>query len=200
MFFLESEEDDPLLAALPPVIHHRGSDPVSGAAMEGLSKLLNLELFNLAPGSQTIINHLAHILFVLAVRDYAASLPAEASGGWLHAILHPELAPALALMHMYPQEPWTVATLAEQCNTGRSAFAARFTAMVGRPPLQYLTESRVRAAKTLLRDTKLGMKSVSTRVGYASESAFGNAFKRVTGVSPGAYRASTTAGSTKGRE
>jgi AraC-like DNA-binding protein len=185
LFFLAGEEDNPLLSALPPVIHIRGSDPVFGPWMQSIVKLLNHELFNLAPGSQTVINHLAHALFVLAVRAHLASLPSDASGSFIHAVLDPELAPALALMHMHPQETWTVARLAEHSNASRSAFAARFTDKVGRPPLQYLTECRIRIAKSLLRDTKSGMKTILAKVGYANESAFGNAFKRVTGMSPG---------------
>lgn len=197
LYFLTGEEDNPLLSQLPPVIHVRGSDPVSGPRLEGNIKLLADELFNLAPGAQTVMNHLFHVLFVEVVRAYAASLPSEASGSWLHAVLDPELAPALALMHMQPQEPWTVASLAERSNASRSAFAARFTARIGRPPLRYLAECRVRAAKTLLRDTGMGIKAISANVGYATESAFGNAFKRVTGMSPGAYRTSTRAASIK---
>jgi transcriptional regulator GlxA family with amidase domain len=168
--------------------------------MRSIAKLLSRELFNLDPGAQSVINHLGHALFVLAVRAYLASLPSDASGSFIHAVLDPELAPALALMHVHPEEPWTVASLAEHSNASRSAFAARFTDKLGRPPLQYLTECRVRAAKSLLRTTKLGMKTISGKVGYSSESAFGNAFKRVTGMSPGAYRASSTAAMMKGEK
>jgi AraC-like DNA-binding protein len=200
LYFLTGEEDNPLLAALPPVIHVRGSDPVCGPWLQGNIKLLANELFNLAPGAQTVMNHLFHVLFVEAVRAHAASLPADAAGSWLKAVLDPELAPALALMHVQLQAPWTVASLAEHSNTSRSAFAERFTAAVGRPPLQYLAERRMHTAKALLRDTRIGMKTISTKVGYSSESAFGNAFKRMTGMSPGAYRTSARAASIKGEK
>jgi len=193
-FHFEDDADNPLLSSLPPVIHVKGSESASVPWLESNVRFLNHELINRAPGSQSVVNHLAHALFVQAVRAHALSLPADASGSWLNAVLDPELATALGLMHLRPQEPWTVASLAEHSNASRSAFSARFTATLGIPPLKYLTECRMRSARLMLRDTTLGVKNISTRVGYANESAFGNAFKRATGMSPGAYRASITTG------
>ena len=140
------------------------------------------------PGSHSIVNHLAHVLFVAAVRSYAASLPSEAPGNWFRALFDRELAPALGQIHAHPEEPWTVASLADLACLSRSGFSARFTACVGKPPLQYLTENRMRKALQLLRETDLGVKAIATRVGYSNESAFSNAFRRTVGVSPGAYR------------
>jgi AraC-like DNA-binding protein len=91
-------------------------------------------------------------------------------------------------MHSRPEEPWTVSTLADQSGISRSSFAARFTAAVGRPPLQYLTECRMRRAREMLRNTNLGIKTIAAKAGYSNESAFGSALKRASGLSPGSYR------------
>ena len=187
-FFTEDDEECPLLAALPPVIHIRSSELEAAPWLESTLKFLASEQAALLPGSQSIINHLAHVLFVQAVRAYAGSLPEDATGNWFQAVFDSDLSAVLGLIHSRPEESWTVASLAEQANIGRSAFAARFTAAVGTPPLQYLTEYRMRKARALLRDTDLGVKTIAAKVGYSNESAFSHAFRRASGMSPGGYR------------
>jgi AraC-like DNA-binding protein len=70
----------------------------------------------------------------------------------------------------------------------RSAFAAKFTAVVGEPPLHYLTRFRVTRAADLLRLSDDSIKEIAANVGYDSEAAFNHAFKRAYGVAPGMYR------------
>jgi AraC-like DNA-binding protein len=70
----------------------------------------------------------------------------------------------------------------------RSAFSARFTALVGQSPKQYLTMWRMQLAQTMLRDTPHSLSTIADRLGYQSEPAFSRAFKRVFGTSPGRMR------------
>jgi methylphosphotriester-DNA--protein-cysteine methyltransferase len=70
----------------------------------------------------------------------------------------------------------------------RAAFSRRFTALIGRPPLTYLTWWRMTTAARLLRESDAPLGEVSTRIGYTSEFAFANAFKREYGTAPGKYR------------
>ncbi len=184
------EDDQELLASLPPVIHLRSSDENSGPWVSDTLRFLVHELSDCKAGTQSIVNHLVHVLFVQAVRSYVSKVTDTGQGDWLHAMANPEIAPAIGLMHLRPEEPWTVALLAEQAGLSRSAFSAKFTEAVGQPPLQYLIECRMRRARALLRDTKLGLKVVAQKVGYANESAFSNSFRRLAGVSPGEYRKS----------
>jgi AraC-like DNA-binding protein len=189
-FHFEDEENHPLLSALPPVIHVKGAEADAAPWFDGTLRFLSNELAMRRPGSQNIVNHLMHVLFVQAVRVYAASVAGGSPANWFHAIFDPDLASVLALMHVRPEQAWTVASLAEQACISRSAFSARFAAVVGCPPLHYLTECRMRKARMLLRDTNLGVKMIATKVGYFNESAFSSAFKRVGGMSPAAYRRS----------
>jgi AraC-like DNA-binding protein len=193
MFFFEDEDDHPLLTALPPVIHVRAASPDAPPWLDSTLKFINSEMTTLPPGSHSIVNHLAHVLFVAAVRTYAAALPLETPGNWFRALFDRELAPALGQMHAHPEEPWTVARLADLACLSRSGFSARFTACVGKPPLQYLTECRMRKALQLLRETDWGIKTIGQKVGYSNESAFSNAFRRAIGMSPGMYRRKTLA-------
>lgn len=187
-FHFEDEEDHPLLSALPPVIHVRSPESPSAQWLDNTLKFMNSELATRPPGSQSIVNHLAHVLFIQAARTYAASLPEDSPGNWFGALLSSEQGPALEAMHSRPEQPWTVASLAELACMSRSVFSARFSAAVGKPPLHYLTECRMRRAKALLRETRLGIKTIAEKVGYSNESAFSNAFHRAAGMSPGAYR------------
>jgi AraC-like DNA-binding protein len=70
----------------------------------------------------------------------------------------------------------------------RSAFAARFTALIGEPPLTYLTRWRMAKAAQLLRAGTANVSEIADRVGYEAEAAFSKAFKRWIGTAPGAYR------------
>ena len=95
---------------------------------------------------------------------------------------------ALGLIHRAPERHWTAAELAGQVGLSRSAFFKRFRDAVGESPAQYVTRWRIHVATRLLRDREASVGSVAHRVGYATEAAFSNAFKRVMGIRPGAYR------------
>ena len=103
-------------------------------------------------------------------------------------IFDPFIRPALVLIHSEPDKPWTVANLARHVQMSRSAFSDRFRDVVGVPPLQYLTQFRMRRACELLCNSKLGVKQIAAMVGYESPSSFTSAFKRITGASPASYR------------
>jgi AraC-like DNA-binding protein len=70
----------------------------------------------------------------------------------------------------------------------RAAFAKRFTALVGDPPLAYVTRWRMDIAAKLLRESREPVARIASRVGYLSETAFAKAFRRRRKMPPGAYR------------
>ena len=70
----------------------------------------------------------------------------------------------------------------------RSAFAARFTELVGEPVMSYVARWRMQVAVAALKDEGATVGQLADRLGYRSEAAFSRAFKRVIGVSPGAIR------------
>ena len=135
------------------------------------------------PGNTLITARLAEILLVEAIRAYIAD-HGEESCGWIGGLADRRIGKALSLMHGDLAFPWTVGDLAAQVGMSRSAFASLFTRRVGRPPLDYLTGWRMTLARHLLLQKKADVASVAVRVGYASQSAFGHAFKRSFGHSP----------------
>ncbi len=87
-----------------------------------------------------------------------------------------------------PARAWTVEELGALGGLSRAAFARRFTALVGRSPLAYLTWWRMTTAGRLLRTDDLPLRAVAERSGYSAEFAFVKAFKREYGLAPGQYR------------
>ncbi|CAM5286239.1 hypothetical protein GCM10010329_82560 [Streptomyces spiroverticillatus] len=110
---------------------------------------------------------------------------------WYRGLADPVLGPALQAFHDRPAEAWTVASLASRSGVSRALFAKRFTRLMGRPPLAYLTEHRMDEAQSLLTDTNLSIAQVGRSAGYADAFGFSAAFKRHKGLSPSSYRAMT---------
>jgi len=122
------------------------------------------------------------------VRAWYEDRPADEATGWAAALRDPAVAAALRGVHDEPARPWTVRSLAGRAGLSRAAFARRFTATVGSPPLAYATWWRMTVAARLLRDSDLPLRAVAERVGYASEFAFAKAFKREFAEAPGRFR------------
>jgi AraC-like DNA-binding protein len=96
-------------------------------------------------------------------------------------------------MHGDPGRAWHLDELAKASAMSRTTFAFHFRTVAGVAPLTYLTEWRMRLAERALREETTPVAVVARSLGYTSESAFSNAFKRVTGNSPKAYRSATRA-------
>ena len=97
---------------------------------------------------------------------------------------------AIALIHRDPARAWTVASLADELAMSRSAFAARFTELVGEPAMQYVARWRMHLALSALNEEGATVAELADRLGYRSEAAFSRAFKRVIGIPPGAVKRS----------
>jgi len=187
-FTFASPESEMLVQHLPPIVHLAASShetPWLGSTLQHLAA----EAAANEPGSSAIVDRLAEVLFVQAMRSQIRAMIGEGSPSWLRAIADPQIGEALRLMHAEPSHDWTVPTLAKSVSMSRSAFAERFRRLVGETPLHHLTQWRMVRAAAMLRDLRpITMASVAAAVGYESESSFGKVFKRVMGTSPGAYR------------
>ena len=124
---------------------------------------------------------------IQAIRAWLESEP-NARPGWLGALHDRYIAEAIARIHSEPSRDWTVASLASRLAMSRSAFAARFTALVGEPVMAYVTRWRMQVAMSALREERTTIAELASRLGYRSEAAFARAFKRETGMAPGAVR------------
>ena len=86
-------------------------------------------------------------------------------------------------------EDIAVVTLARLCGMRPDTFARQFQAATGKPPYAYVLECRIERAQHLLRTTPASLATVALDVGFASQSHLTTAFRRVTGSTPGRYRA-----------
>jgi AraC-like DNA-binding protein len=174
-----------LLDTLPPVIVIRSKSNHACAIPWLLDRLMK-ELIDDNHGSVLIIDHLAHMLLIEILRAHIAS-GEDFQVGWLRGLADPKIAIVLNLMHRDPGYRWTLKHFTQATSMSRSAFLSLFKSRVGTGPLNYLLRWRMQlAAKRLLAGNE-SVNTIALSLGYESESAFGNAFKRVTGESPRSF-------------
>jgi AraC-like DNA-binding protein len=175
-----------LADVLPPWIQVPAASPQATTFRWLLDRLVEERAAEL-PGAQLASAQLAQLLFIQILRAHlktCSPMPA----GWLRALADPRIAPALRLMHGDPGRSWHLDELGKACAMSRTTFAFHFRRVAGIAPLTYLTEWRMRLAERALREEATAVAVIARSLGYTSESAFSNAFKRVTGHSPKAYR------------
>jgi len=187
VFTFADRRRNPLIEALPPMIHVRGQMGRGPAWLESSLALLIEALNSGRPGFLTVAERVADIVFVQAIRDCIANDPASASS-WLRGLADPQIARALALIHERPSEAWTVASLGKAAALSRSVFANRFRALVGASVMEYVTARRMHVAAGLLADSNDALAEIANGAGYESEISFSKAFRRWAGVPPGQYR------------
>jgi AraC-like DNA-binding protein len=172
----------PLVELLPRLIYIRADEPKTHSLRITL-ELLASETQERAPGTSVVVNRLADVLFVQAIRAHLASN--ECAGTkWLNALKHKQIGVALGSIHRDIARPWTVEALAVTACMSRSAFAFRFKELLDESPVEYLTRWRMCKASCYLRDGNRSIAEVATAVGYESAGAFQRTFKRVFTVTP----------------
>lgn len=182
---LDRRRVHPLMAELPEVVHlpHRvGGDPELRAAVD----LLAREVDERRPGSCLALPSLLDILLIYLVRAWTDR---AATGTWPAVLTDPVTSAALRALHSDPAAAWTNDRLAAEAGVSRATLARRFTDLVGRPPMAYLTWWRLTLAATRLRDSDASLTTVARETGYGSPYALSHAFSCEFGVTPGRYRA-----------
>ncbi|MBF6340959.1 AraC family transcriptional regulator [Nocardia abscessus] len=139
------------------------------------------------PGQQLVLDRLLDLMLVSALRSWFDNPDTDAPA-WCRALDDPVVGAALRLLHDTPAYPWTVADLASKVGVSRAALARRFTALVGEPPMSYLTGWRIDSAANLLRETDHTVGTIARKVGYANAFALSVAFKRIRGTRPSDHR------------
>ncbi|NUS72433.1 MAG: AraC family transcriptional regulator [Corynebacteriales bacterium] len=178
----------PLLDELPEVVHvpaRLGHHPQLRAAVD----LLTRELEDESPGRDALVPSLLDALLIYTLRAWFDEQSHETDvSGWAAAFHDPAITSALRDIHSDPAAAWTVEELGKRAGMSRAHFARRFTALVGEPPLAYLTRWRMITAARQLRESDASLANIAKCVGYTSEYAFAKAFKRAHGAPPGQYR------------
>jgi AraC-like DNA-binding protein len=183
-FALDGNHAAILLRMLPPIVHiRRESDR---AQLRWAVERMMQELREGQPGGFLVIQHLAQMMLVQALRLYLAE-GSRGGVGWLFALADRQMGAAISAMHAAPGHPWTLQALAAQAGMSRSSFALKFKATVGKAPMEYLAYWRMLLAGDRLAKDREPVSAIALSLGYESESAFSTAFKRVMGCSPRQY-------------
>jgi AraC-like DNA-binding protein len=173
-----------LLGMLPSIVHIRKES--DQAALRWSVERMMQELREQQPGGSLVVQHLAHMMLIQALRLHLS----EGLGGrvgWLFALADKQMGAAINSMHADPAHRWTLQELAEHAGMSRSTFALKFKETVGASPMEYLTRWRMLMAGDRLENSSDPISVIALSLGYESESAFSTAFKRVMDCSPRQY-------------
>ena len=183
-FGLAGNHADILIKMLPPIVHIR--DKAGQAALGWSVERTIEELRAPQPGGFLIVQHLAHMMLVQALRLHLEE-GSKAGIGWLFALAHRQMSLAMNAMHDDPAHRWTLQELAAHAGMSRSSFAQKFKETVGTSPMDYLTQWRMLLAGDRLENSRDPISIIAPSLGYESEAAFSTAFKKVMGCSPRQY-------------
>ena len=175
---------NPLVRTLPPMI------ALPLAKVDGLSMALELlfsETDRVRCGQRLLADRLFEVV-VLQLLRWLLDHPQEAGvqPGLITGLSDPRLARALVAMHEAPGEAWTLERMAQTAGMSRTAFANTFREVVGKTPVDYLTDWRIALAQSHLREGR-PIKLLAEELGYANPSALSRAFAAKTGMYPKAW-------------
>jgi len=148
------------------------------------------------PGAAATRSALFDLLLIHLLRQWLAhhDRDSQSPGSpqeWAH-VTDPAIADVLRVVHDDPLKVWTVSDLGAVAGFSRTEFTRRFSSQVGTAPRSYLISLRLLHGARMLRETTAPLATVAHQVGYANEFAFGAAFRREFGISPGRFRATTS--------
>jgi len=123
-------------------------------------------------------------------------MPLEREGGQAQFIVHEQpptpqgsvLEPVLQWMEDNAARELSLEDIARHSDMSARTLLRRFREQTGTTPLQWLHRARIRQAQFLLETTAHPVGRIAGQVGFGSPTAFRDRFKRITGVSPQAYR------------
>jgi len=186
-FWTDALETAPLIARLPQVIHLQRRN----AALPWLPPMADLVrwLSDIRRGGRGVgmtetVNALVRHIVLAHLRCDGGHLPCAPGSAPAAPRRDARLHAALHAIHTRPEAPWTLESLAGLCHMTRTTFATRFRQQTRLPPMNYLANWRVHLAARLLREQRLSLDEVASRVGYSTGAILARAYKRVVGASP----------------
>ena len=165
----------------PIIIQASPNDPIS-RSFEDIVE----EMTSPRPGTEAVLRALFQRCFVELLRRQGAG--GECAIEWLSALDDPRLSAVIEEIVDNPGNPYTLELLAGKCLMSRTTFAKRFQQAFGRPAMDFVREVRLRGAARLLKQTQDPIKTIASRMGYASRSNFTHAFSEFFGMAPTEFR------------
>ncbi len=185
-FSFDDLGNHPLLENLPKKLHVPGDSSYNTQWLDSAIGFITHEATKLEPGAHAIIDRLSEIILIQVIR---ATLDAtQDSIPFLSAFADARINKVLSAIHENPADDWSVESLGQLVNMSRSSFSNRFSELAQMTPLQYVIFVRLQKACHLLIETSMPLISVAESIGYQSEAAFSQAFKKQYDMRPGEFR------------
>lgn len=178
--------EHPMLTALPEYIHLTSADRAKEPWLDDALKLVGQRMFSGAPGTEATVTRLSEIVLIELLKSNVVQ--SQSANAIMNALKDSQIRAALVTIHESPEQPWTVASLAQHIGMSRSRFSDRFSDLVGIGPMRYLSDWRLQKALVLLGDDSLSVQEISNRSGYQSTAAFSRAFTTKFGSAPSTFR------------
>ncbi len=179
------ETGTPLLDIFPSLTIVREEEILEHPWLKSTLDQLSSEYMSQQPGAELVVNKLTEVVLVELIR---INFGRDDKSRFIRALSDKKISGALQHLHSNPNIAWTLEKIAGHIGMSRAAFAKRFKDLVGQPMFEYLTMLRIQRAKELLKETKLPLYEVASRVGYESDLAFTKTFKKHTGTTPTRFR------------
>lgn len=176
---------EPVLGMLPSALKLALPDPVSASWFDSSFKLAAREMMFREHGDR--LARLTELLFLDAVQHCIRAAPPE-TFAWFGALSEPKVFNALSMMHKNLSYHWSTEELARKVGMSRSAFAGKFSELMGIPPMRYLALQRLQQASQQLQESSEPLVRIAFDAGFESEAAFSRAFKKEYGLPPAAWR------------
>ena len=90
-------------------------------------------------------------------------------------------------------ESLSIEEICARTSYGRAYLFRAFKAAMGKSIIEYFIELKIDYAKQLLRENELSVKEIATQLSFNEPNYFTKTFKRVTGMTPSAYKKSQSA-------
>ena len=189
-FSFDDLGNHPLLENLPKCLYVAGDVSYNAQWLDSAIGFIAHEAAKMEPGAHAIIDRLSEIILIQVIR---ATLDAtEEKVPFLSAFTDSRINQVMSAVHANPADDWSVERLGQLVNMSRSSFSNRFTELAKMTPLQYVIFVRLQKACSLLLETSAALVSIAESVGYQSEAAFSQAFKKQYGMRPGEFRRAHT--------
>lgn len=185
-FSFDDLGNHPLLENLPKKLYVPGDVSYNTKWLDSAIGFIAHEAANLNPGAHAIIDRLSEIILIQVIRTTLNT--AKENIPFLSAFTDSRINQVMAAIHANPADDWNVKKLGQLVNMSRSSFSNRFTELAKMTPLQYVIFVRLQKASRLLIESSAPLITVAESIGYQSEAAFSEAFKKQYGMRPGEFR------------
>lgn len=159
--------------------------PIDDFSMVELMQILHDEIRMPGSGTHDIVSAIGKILRIKLSRLLTQQAVKPAIGKPCRSV---DAAIIHGLISRASGRSPTTAELAEEFNTSRRSLLRLFKATTGTAPSRYIDETKLDSAKTLLATSNMSMKQIAYEVGYSTASHFSTKFRRLTGLTPSAFR------------